>query len=264
MALAMNPESEKIGTYTSLSKMRYNDRMKYFDEWILQICYFVGIDPAPEAPIRVMVMEFMIENYPTFSLDEIKHAFKMALSGKLDLTHDQMNHFNKFTAIWVTTIMNAYKRYLNKFLAEYKQKESRMIEENNSQISDQEAHKIMKEALIGLYQKHTNKEEWHDINGSCYDWAVRNGFIKQPDPFAYSMIMESAKEQILAETKGKRATNANPTLVQELETQINQIMQSAEKSPLVVVRTKKMLLSNYFSGLTQKGISIHRALNEMV
>ncbi|MFM9060617.1 MAG: hypothetical protein ACKOQP_03020 [Bacteroidota bacterium] len=59
----------------------------------------------PDANQIDILLDFLTTNYPTHSPSEIRHAFNLAISGKLDV---DPNHFQSFSASYIARILNAY------------------------------------------------------------------------------------------------------------------------------------------------------------
>jgi hypothetical protein len=63
--------------------------------------------PAEEE--KMVLIEYVIENYGGHTAEEIKLAFKMAVQGKLGLKPNEIKCYENFSPLYFTTIMDAYR-----------------------------------------------------------------------------------------------------------------------------------------------------------
>lgn len=60
---------------------------------------------------KAVLLEYIFENYGGHTPDEIKLAFKMAISGKLNLEPKEVKCYENFSPLYFTTIMDAYREW---------------------------------------------------------------------------------------------------------------------------------------------------------
>ena len=65
--------------------------------------------PVPEE--KAVLLQHIYENYGGNRLEEIKVAFDLAVSGKLNLKRDDVKHYENFSCLYFSTIMNAYREW---------------------------------------------------------------------------------------------------------------------------------------------------------
>lgn len=65
--------------------------------------------PSPEE--TVVLFDHIIENFGGHRIEEIKLAFDMAISGKLDLKAEDIKCYENFSCAYFSTIMNAYRKW---------------------------------------------------------------------------------------------------------------------------------------------------------
>lgn len=63
--------------------------------------------PAEEE--KIVLIEYIMENYGGHTAEEIKLAFKMAVQGKLGLKPSEIKCYENFSPLYLTTIMDAYR-----------------------------------------------------------------------------------------------------------------------------------------------------------
>lgn len=80
----------------------------------LAACYTLTglrLDNRPDKDQAPLLRGFIRTSFGGNSLAEMKLAFVMAVAGKLDLSEDDLNHYQDFNAKYFSRIMNAYLRH---------------------------------------------------------------------------------------------------------------------------------------------------------
>ena len=97
-----------------------NDK-KQIAKFLLELSYYLGIKEPPNNTTLKLIIDFLADTYPTYTLQDIKLAFDLVLKGVLNGV--DIKHYQSFDIIYITSILNEYKMYRNKFVLELKQKE---------------------------------------------------------------------------------------------------------------------------------------------
>lgn len=73
----------------------------------------VGVRAAnlPNDEEKAVLITHILENYSNHTLEEFKLAFDLAINGKLDLTIDEVKHYENFSCLYFSTIINAYRKW---------------------------------------------------------------------------------------------------------------------------------------------------------
>jgi len=58
-----------------------------------------------------VIISTIERSFKSLEIEEIKEAFNLAINGDLDLKPDQIQHYQKFSSLYVSTILKSYKRY---------------------------------------------------------------------------------------------------------------------------------------------------------
>ena len=99
---------------------------------LMKWCKFLGIKEVPDQEDMKMILFFMKKNYGELTLDEIVNAFNLAVAHKLNV---DPNHYQNFSPLYVSGILNAYKEYKTTHWSEYNIKldehEAKLLTENN-------------------------------------------------------------------------------------------------------------------------------------
>jgi len=65
----------------------------------------------PTEEEKVVLIDHILTNFPGNRVEEIRLAFELAIAGKLDLREDEINCYENFSCIYVSKILNAYRRW---------------------------------------------------------------------------------------------------------------------------------------------------------
>lgn len=73
----------------------------------------VGLRAAniPDEVEKGVLIHHIIENYGNHTVDEIRLAFDMAISGKLDLEQKDVICYENFSCLYFSSIINAYRKW---------------------------------------------------------------------------------------------------------------------------------------------------------
>lgn len=77
------------------------------------IYFMTGLRPEnyPSGEDKDFLHAFIVENYGGHTVAEIRLAFKMAITGKLDLPAKEVKHYENFSPAYFSTIMEAFRRW---------------------------------------------------------------------------------------------------------------------------------------------------------
>jgi hypothetical protein len=94
-----------------------NEQFQNLHKLIVKWAVLTGVKPLPTDDEIRMLVEYIAEHFYRFSLMEIDNAFSLATAGKLDIEAD---HYQSFSVIYISKIINAYKRYNGKYIIDYR------------------------------------------------------------------------------------------------------------------------------------------------
>lgn len=90
-----------------------NETIENLNE-LFQYCFLlVGLRERslPNELESLFIHEYLRENYGGHTIAEIKLAFKMAVKGELDLQPDEVKCYENFSVIYLSQIINSYRRW---------------------------------------------------------------------------------------------------------------------------------------------------------
>tara|TARA_R110002012_G_scaffold271164_3_gene456375 strand:- start:10401 stop:11078 length:678 start_codon:yes stop_codon:yes gene_type:complete len=70
----------------------------------------VNVDKHDKLVFDVIISTIQ-RSFKSLEVEEIKEAFNLAINGDLDLKPDEIQHYQKFSSLYVSTILKSYKRY---------------------------------------------------------------------------------------------------------------------------------------------------------
>jgi hypothetical protein len=113
-----NTLPEKIRIFPKIRELKNNVPIK---EALAYVYSLVGITTLPDTTASAIIHEFIREQYPDLVAEEIKDAFKMGVTRKLQV---DMTHFNNFSCEFLGRVMSAYRSW--------RQEELRRVSERTS------------------------------------------------------------------------------------------------------------------------------------
>ena len=160
-----------------------SDMMKRLVDILAKWRWMVGIstqnqDEDEMAKELVLLAQFIQQNYPILTLDEINLSIDLSLTGKLNV---DSKPYNVFSPLYVGRILNAYidhkrsvynKTYENKLLAESKQPPK--------EVTPEEKMKSMVELVEYLYRQYKEKGVMNDHLNVMYNFLRRTNKLKPP------------------------------------------------------------------------------------
>ena len=207
-SLELSTVSKKIVEfYNSAKKIRQFDANDLINlSKCLQGCAFdVGIkDPIEESNL-VRITEFIQRNYLDLSIEQISLAFEMALTGKLDLDQNDLEHYQQFSMLYISKILNSFKE-----LQTIKIKDHQLTKPEPAKKIIMETEKEYKErniiATLNLYQAYKIGEKVIDFDNLTFKYLYKRGLIqfteveiKSAKNKAYKQwLSDLAKESITA------------------------------------------------------------------
>ena len=162
--------------------------------------------------------EFIIRNYPTITLSEIKLAFDCALSGKLNLDSSEISCYGDFTAIYFGRIINAYIKWANSKYAEVEQQKSE-IKELPAPPTDwtDTYERLLQSAKDGTLHKEV-------IPQPLYKWLIKNkGYVLteiEKDEFREKAVV-AIRSTITGRISDNTASREDRAVIKTLELPIN-------------------------------------------
>jgi hypothetical protein len=152
-----------------------------------------------------LVRDFIIDNYPMLSIEEIELSYILSLTDKLE----DCDYFGYFSPLYVGKVLNAYLHYRKIQLADAirRQEKAKLLEKekNNKPTPEQEA-KLTIEIFETFYKEHKDGKNISDLFNICWNYLraqVKSGnkdFFNRwtnPQKLDYEQAIAYATETII-------------------------------------------------------------------
>lgn len=153
----------------------------------------------PQGEEKQVLIHHIITNYGGNRIEEIVLAFEMAIAGKLDIDEKEVNAYENFSCIYVSRIMNSYRRWA---INEYKDVE-KTISPLMKQLPGPEVHQSWGMLIESEYQHYLSFGGEHVTiwPAGFYDQLVTDGMIEK-DYFRY--LMPSIRKKLIGDLINER------------------------------------------------------------
>ena len=221
-------------------------------------CKFLGIKEAPDQEDMKMILFFMKKNYGELTLDEIVNAFNLAVAHKLSV---DPNHYQNFSPLYVSGILNAYKEYKTSHWGQYSIKkdehESKLLTEKNKP-SDEELKRLKINSLLAIWDDFKTGED-EEVS-----WQVHVYYDLLTDANLINLSSDEKKEILgrakqLLKQEGQRDVKNEFTRKQI----IDEVNKHSAKTPATSVlnRCKLLATQKLFENLVANGLDLRDKLN---
>jgi hypothetical protein len=154
----LNPENRNMlqNKFESKKWQLYNEQeKKELAKLLIRLSFFVGIKEPLENENLVMLVKFLIMQFPNFSNEELNQAFMLAISSDNTAIAE---HFQNFSPIYISKIIKWYISEQQKIIAEYyrglqKLQYEREEEERRKNFDPE---KSLTESFILQYENYAN------------------------------------------------------------------------------------------------------------
>ena len=151
-----------------------NQLLKVITEWRI----YIGVPKNEDLSEEFSIMaQFLFENYGFLTLEEIRLAFKLSITRKLE----QVEFYGYFSPLYVGKVLDSYLYYRKLTMADVirrKEKdEKEELEIKNRPSAEQQA-KNMKEILNQFYKEYQETKEINDVFSIAYNFLRKHDFLK--------------------------------------------------------------------------------------
>lgn len=127
--------SEIVAAIQSTTRIRDLEDDEPIKQALRYVFTLIGLrsDQIPSDLEKTVLINFIRGNLKNYAADEIKIAFELALNGTIQV---ETNHFGRFSALYLTTIFNAYNKHRRTIAADLarktQQSDQKRIQEERS------------------------------------------------------------------------------------------------------------------------------------
>ena len=172
--------AKRLGEYSGNNDM--NKIVEAVGQWV----YYLGLSNSVSEKDVILITKFIQENYPQLNLYDIKEAIRLSSIHELDV---ETNPYGKFSPIYVSNILNAYKIKRSEIIHKVNQKKNAIqIEQSIKMPTKEERIRNMKTILRHAYED-AFMSYYDDFGDVLYDLIRERKLIKVDDK-----LIEEAKE----------------------------------------------------------------------
>ena len=225
----------------------------------LKICMLCGIKQNQSSEVWQDITNLIFSYYSDLTVEEIYKAFELE---RFNEYKERSKHFQLFNSEYVSDVLKKYKEW----------KQNTKIEHNITKpentpllpsISDSQKEEILVKGIVRVFSEYKQTKILPEPNTHIFDELLSRGLILGANTPKlekyYAEKMEQAKLELKKELEINKIGSGyiqRKTIAREIE----QILQG--KSNRIVVKTKKIVLKEYFDKLIEQGIEIKTKLKQ--
>ncbi len=141
---------------------------------------YLGVSKEPTAEEFVIIAQFVQQNYPMITLEEIRLAVNLSMLSQLDV--DNKTYYDTFSVAYVTRILNAYLEYRKKVINDVLERkeitEQKLLLSVSSTPSITEMRQDMVDIIQMEYDHFKQHDEIKDSMGIVYKFLYRTKRLK--------------------------------------------------------------------------------------
>ena len=200
-----------------------------------------GFEKMPDQTQDMVLISFIRNNFSEITLDEIKLAFELGISGE---TGVNMKHYHNFNAIYFSDVINAYKTYQRsrKSIAPKLIESPKMTDQKKKETHTKWLNDLIFPEIEKLFKGEI--EEIPDYGNTLYNYLDTKFINFSTD--RKKEIKEKARMELLDEFRvDKMAKPHDRNRIGKVITDI--LMNGEETEGLVRTRAKKIALNTFLS-----------------
>jgi hypothetical protein len=235
-----------------------NEQFQNLHKLIVKWAVLTGVKPLPTDDEIRMLVEYIAEHFYRFSLMEIDNAFSLATAGKLDIEAD---HYQSFSVIYISKIINAYKRYNGKYIIDYRN-EIAALERKAAEPNEEEKIKMLIENILEGFDNFKEEPKYNHFGYIAYDFLSKLGVI-DIDNESKASILEQARKMAVEDIREKKLKEKQKHLKTEFANQIEDILNDASGKQDKVIRICKNLgLLHYYEFILENNLSLEEEITK--
>jgi len=235
-----------------------NEQFQKLHKLIVKWAVLTGVKPLPVDDEIRMLVEYIAEHFYRFSLMEIDNAFSLATAGKLDIEAD---HYQSFSVIYISKIINAYKRFNGKYIIDYRN-EIAALERKAAEPNEEEKIKMLVENILEGFDNFKEEPKYNHFGYIAYDFLSKLGVI-DIDKETKAIILEQARKMAVEDIREKKLNEKQKHLKNEFANQIEDILNDASGKQDKVIRICKNLgLFHYYEFILENNLSLEEEITK--
>lgn len=229
-----------------------NEQFQNLHKLIVKWAVLTGVKPLPTDDEIRMLVEYIAEHFYRYSLMEVDNAFNLATAGKLDIEAD---HYQSFSVIYISKILNAYKRYNGKYIIDYRNQIAD-LEKKSLEPTEEEKFTMMVENILEGFDNFKEEPKYNHFGYIAYDFLTNLGVINL-DKEIKGILLEQARKMAIEDLREKKREEKGKHIKSELANQIEDIINDASGKQDKVIRICKNLgLLHYYEYILKNNLSL--------
>ena len=225
----------------------------------LKICMLCGIKQNQSSEVWQDITNLIFSYYSDLTVEEIFKAFELERFGEYP---ERTEHYQFFNSEYVSAVLKKYKVWKNNTKIQHNITKPENIALLPS-ISDSQKEEILIKGIVRVFSEYKQTKILPEPNTHIFDELLSRGLILGANTPKlekyYADKMEEAKLELKKELEADKAT-ANFIQRKTIAREIEQILQGG--SNRIIVKTKKIVLKEYFDKLIEQGIEIEDKLKK--
>jgi hypothetical protein len=269
MQFATSNGREIISTASEGVQMRNLTEDEPIKQAFRYIFTLIGLkaENIPSDLQKAVLINYVRTELGSFTPDELCLAFRLAVSKRLDV---EINHFQNFNAIYLSEVLEAYRRQRSAALIEYNREMKKLESESENEVSPERKLSLFWEyidtVILQLWDDYvkTNKIEFGH-------YRVASIFDIFENQFCFLALTKDEKIEIKKRAE-QSAKNQLETPVETLEKirEIRQIKQTIESGMnhigfenMIVTKCKEIAIRDFFSKLKTSGNDLRKMIDQI-
>lgn len=199
-----------------------------------------------------VLIEFVRDKFGQLTVEEIRNAFKMYVSGELGI-----KKFRMLDCISASDVLTEYMNIRSERLRIYKSSEKPLFIES---ISDSKKTEIINSGIVRVFNEYKeNRSFGSNLVAYIFDQLVLYGIIFLPKEKGsklgryYQEQKEKAKNLLILEAKKNEKISDAKKIIKEIK---------GDTNSLIEIKTKEIILSQYFDKIIIEDKSIQEILKD--
>ncbi len=219
----------------------------------LKICMLCGIKQNQSSEVWQDITNLIFSYYSDLTVEEIFKAFELERFGEYP---ERTEHYQFFNSEYVSAVLKKYKVWKNNTKIQHNITKPENVALLPS-ISDSQKEEILIKGIVRVFSEYKQTKILPEPNTHIFDELLSRGLILGANTPKlekyYADKMEEAKLELKKELEAEKST-ANFIQRKTIAREIEQILQGG--SNRIIVKTKKIVLKEYFDKLIEQGIEI--------
>ena len=223
----------------------------------LKICMLCGIKQNQSSEVWQDITNLVFSYYSDLTVEEIFKAFELERFGEYP---ERTEHYQFFNSEYVSAVLKKYKVWKQTTKIQHNITKSESVAELPD-ITTSQKEEILINGIIRVFNEYKQSKILPEPNTHIFDELLSRGLILGANnpklEKYYADKMEEAKLELKKELEADKSTAGfiqRKTIAREIE----QILQG--RSNRIIVKTKKIVLKDYFDKLINEGIEIENKL----